>query len=96
MPGLKASYVLPLRRDHDPGRADPGLAFGNGKVSGMLTGLAVASHEVVVLADDEVRYGPAAPLPAGASSPTADRLEPNRPQPSGDVVGWSGLPSSDP
>jgi glycosyl transferase family 21 len=37
-------------------RPDPGLAFGNGKVNGVLTGLAAASHEAVVTADDDVRY----------------------------------------
>ena len=102
MAELQASYVVPLRRDHDPAgpelaaylrgltglaevlvvdgspgpvwrahhdafgdrvahlRPDPGLAFGNGKVNGVLTGLAAASHEAVVLADDDVRYDPAA------------------------------------
>jgi hypothetical protein len=102
VPELKASYVLPLRRDRDPAgselatylrrlaglaevlvvdgspgpvwrahhdafgdrvahlRPDPRLAFANGKVNGVLTGLAAASHEAVVLADDDVRYDPAA------------------------------------
>jgi hypothetical protein len=102
MPELEASYVLPLRRDHDPAgpelaaylrrlaglaevlvvdgspepvwrahhnafgdrvthlRPDPRLAFANGKVNGVLTGLAAASHEAVVVADDDVRYHPAA------------------------------------
>ena len=41
-------------------RPDPGLAFRNGKVNGVLTGLAAAGHEAVVLADDDVRYDPAA------------------------------------
>ena len=102
MAELKASYVLPLRRDRDPAgpelaaylreltglaevlvvdgspgpvwrahhdtfgdrvahlRPDPGLTFRNGKVNGVLTGLAAASHGAVVLADDDVRYDPAA------------------------------------
>ncbi|HEV2894293.1 MAG TPA: glycosyltransferase family 2 protein, partial [Actinomycetota bacterium] len=40
-------------------RPDPGLTFRNGKVNGVLTGLAAAGHEAVVLADDDVRYDPA-------------------------------------
>jgi Glycosyl transferase family 21 len=102
MPELKASYVLPLRReaapagpelaaylaglaglvevlvvDGSPGpvwaahhrafgdrvahlRPDPRLACANGKVHGVLTGLAAAGHEAVVLADDDVRYDRAA------------------------------------
>ncbi|MDQ0735249.1 glycosyltransferase [Arthrobacter agilis] len=41
-------------------RPDPGLVRrgGNGKVQGVLTGLAAARHEAVVIADDDVRYGP--------------------------------------
>jgi Glycosyl transferase family 21 len=98
VPQLKASYVLPLRRDAAPAsaelagylrglaglvevlvvdgspepvwrahhhafgdrvahlRPDPRLACRNGKVHGVLTGLAAAGHEAVVLADDDVRY----------------------------------------
>jgi glycosyl transferase family 2 len=41
-------------------RPDPALAGRNGKVNGVLTGLAVASCEAVVVADDDVRYDPAA------------------------------------
>jgi hypothetical protein len=101
VPELDASYVLPLRRDHDPAgaelaaylaglaglvevlvvdgspepvwrahhgafgdrvahlRPDPRLGYRNGKVNGVLTGLAAAAHEAVVLADDDVRYRPA-------------------------------------
>jgi hypothetical protein len=36
---------------------DPRHAMPNGKVAGVLTGLDVASHERVVIADDDVRYG---------------------------------------
>ena len=39
---------------------DPRLRFANGKVNGVVTGLATASHELVVLADDDVRYYPPA------------------------------------
>jgi hypothetical protein len=41
-------------------RPDPSLACRNGKVHGVLTGLAAAGHEAVVLADDDVRYDRAA------------------------------------
>ena len=34
----------------------PGFAFANGKVNGVLTGLALAGHEHVVIADDDVRW----------------------------------------
>ena len=37
-------------------RPDPALAFRNGKVSGVTTGMGLASHEAVVIADDDVRY----------------------------------------
>jgi glycosyl transferase family 2 len=97
----RASYVLPLRRDHEAApdelvdylrglaglvevvvvdgspdpiwaahhaaldgevvhlRPDPRVRFRNGKVNGVLTGLAAAGHERVVVADDDVRYEPA-------------------------------------
>jgi hypothetical protein len=35
---------------------DPSLAFLNGKVAGVTTGVHAASHEYVVIADDDVRY----------------------------------------
>jgi hypothetical protein len=37
-------------------RPDPGLATPMGKVGGVLTGVRAASHEAVVIADDDVRY----------------------------------------
>jgi hypothetical protein len=37
-------------------RVDPSLAFLNGKVAGVTTGVHAASHERVVIADDDVRY----------------------------------------
>src|SRR5207245_1105683 len=37
-------------------RVDPTLAFLNGKVAGVTTGVHAASHEFVVIADDDVRY----------------------------------------
>ncbi|MHB1836159.1 MAG: glycosyltransferase family 2 protein [Solirubrobacteraceae bacterium] len=41
-------------------RPDPAYRCLNGKVTGVLTGLALARHERVVLADDDVRYERAA------------------------------------
>ena len=35
---------------------DPGRRCANGKVAGVLTGLAAARHDVVVIADDDVRW----------------------------------------
>jgi Glycosyltransferase like family 2 len=37
---------------------DPGRRERNGKVLGVLTGLAIARHDRVVIADDDVRYDP--------------------------------------
>ena len=37
---------------------DPRFHFLNGKVNGVLTGVFLASQEAVVVADDDVRYGP--------------------------------------
>jgi hypothetical protein len=37
-------------------RPDPALPFRNGKVTGVLTGVALARHEKIVIADDDVRY----------------------------------------
>lgn len=37
-------------------RVDPGMETGNGKVGGVLTGLRLASYEVLVIADDDVRW----------------------------------------
>jgi hypothetical protein len=46
---------LPIRHC----RPDPAFAAANGKVTGVLTGLRLARHDRVVIADDDVRYGPA-------------------------------------
>jgi hypothetical protein len=41
-------------------RPDPGLAYRNGKVNGVITGLRAAGGDRVIIADDDVRYdGPA-------------------------------------
>ncbi|MDQ1438977.1 MAG: hypothetical protein QOK43_2606 [Acidimicrobiaceae bacterium] len=37
-------------------RPDPDLDFANGKVNGVITGLRLARHDKVVVADDDVRY----------------------------------------
>jgi Glycosyl transferase family 21 len=34
----------------------PGLKFLNGKVNGVITGVAAATHQTVVIADDDIRY----------------------------------------
>ena len=39
-------------------RPDPRYDFLNGKVNGVTTGVLAASHEVIVIADDDVRYTP--------------------------------------
>jgi hypothetical protein len=38
-------------------RPDAAIAARNGKVRGVLTGIGLASHERIVIADDDVRYG---------------------------------------
>jgi glycosyl transferase family 21 len=35
---------------------DPGLAYRNGKVNGVITGMRAAAAELVIIADDDVRY----------------------------------------
>ena len=37
---------------------DRDLVTGNGKVGGILTGIRLAQHERIIVADDDVRYGP--------------------------------------
>ena len=44
------------RLDLDHLRPDPRLRYLNGKVNGVLTGITRATHERVVIADDDVRY----------------------------------------
>jgi glycosyl transferase family 2 len=46
-------------------RPDPGLAYRNGKVNGVMTGVRAASGDRVIIADDDVRY---------ADQPLADVL----------------------
>ncbi|WP_449278848.1 glycosyltransferase [Leucobacter sp. GX24907] len=58
---------------HIPVDAPPGA---NGKVSGVLTGLAVARHDAVVLADDDVRYHRAALAAVVAGLHGADLVKP--------------------
>ncbi|MBV9772433.1 MAG: glycosyltransferase family 2 protein [Gemmatimonadetes bacterium] len=56
---------------------DPELATPNGKVGGVLTGVRHASHERVVIADDDVRYDPAS---LAAVAAALDHAEVVRPQ----------------
>ena len=48
-----------LRHDVQHLRTDPDITGGNGKVRNVLTALRRAEHENIVIADDDVRYGPA-------------------------------------
>lgn len=48
----------------------------NGKVRGVLTGLRLASHDHIVIADDDVRYEPAALDELAAALTTADIILP--------------------
>ncbi len=64
---------------------DPGLDFAMGKVNGVLTGVRACSGELVVLADDDVRYEPAALLRAVALLGEADLV---RPQNYFDALPW--------
>ena len=41
-------------------RPDPGLRFAMGKVNGVITGVHLASQELIVIADDDIRYDTAA------------------------------------
>ena len=54
--GHAAAFAAPLR--HVP--VDPDLRGRQGKVNGVVTGVRAASHERVVVADDDVRYDDAA------------------------------------
>ncbi|HEX9968425.1 MAG TPA: glycosyltransferase family 2 protein, partial [Solirubrobacterales bacterium] len=55
---------------------DPDLDFEMGKVNGVVTGLRHCSHERVVIADDDVRYEPAALRRAAALLASADLVRP--------------------
>jgi hypothetical protein len=57
-------------------RPDPSLGYRNGKVNGVLTGLAAAGHEAVVIADDDVRYDPPALRRLVALLEAADLVRP--------------------
>jgi hypothetical protein len=57
-------------------RPDPGLRTAMGKVGGVLTGLHAASHEAVVIADDDVRYDRQGLLRATALLGVADCVRP--------------------
>ncbi|PGH42823.1 hypothetical protein COO58_21585 [Micromonospora sp. WMMA1996] len=64
---------------------DPALRGRNGKVLGVLTGVALARHEHVVVADDDVRYD----LPAlCAVHDLLDRVDLVRPQNHFDPLPW--------
>ncbi len=54
----------------------PDLGFANGKVDGVTTGLRAASHERVIVADDDVRYPSASLHAVGARLLEADLVVP--------------------
>ena len=64
---------------------DPDLDFEMGKVNGVVTGLRHCSYERVVIADDDVRYAPAALRRAAALLGRADLV---RPQNHFDELPW--------
>lgn len=55
---------------------DRDLCFANGKVDGVTTGLRAASHEHVIIADDDVRYSPADLTQIGTRLQAADLVVP--------------------
>ena len=63
----------------------PDLATEMGKVGGVLTGLRLASHETIVIADDDVRYDEPTLLSVAAALDEADVV---RPQNYFDPVPW--------
>ncbi|WP_346123266.1 glycosyltransferase family 2 protein, partial [Micromonospora coerulea] len=66
-------------------RPDPALHGANGKVLGVLTGVALARHEHVVIADDDVRYDEAG---LRAVHELLDRVDLVRPQNHFDPLPW--------
>jgi hypothetical protein len=75
-PPVFAEHAAALRgiARHIP--PDPELDFGMGKVNGVLTGVRACSGELVVLADDDVRYEPEALLRAVELLGEADLVRP--------------------
>jgi hypothetical protein len=69
-------------------RPDPGLETPMGKVGGVLTGVREASHEAVVIADDDVRYTERSLTRAVRMLELADCV---RPQNYFDPVPWHAL-----
>jgi hypothetical protein len=69
-------------------RPNPALETPMGKVGGVLTGVREASHEAVVIADDDVRYGERSLIRAVRMLELADCV---RPQNYFDPVPWHAL-----
>jgi hypothetical protein len=59
-PDLFARHAAEWSRLVSHVRPDPHLRFANGKVNGVLTGMRHAAHDLMVIADDDVRYDAAA------------------------------------
>jgi hypothetical protein len=55
---------------------DPALSYPMGKVNGVVTGVREASQNLVVIADDEVRYGPEALLRVAGLLAESDLVRP--------------------
>jgi hypothetical protein len=68
-----AAVLEPLGRHLPP---DPALGYSMGKVNGVVTGVRVASQELVVIADDDVRYDPGALRRTVALLDRADLVRP--------------------
>jgi glycosyl transferase family 21 len=67
---------------------DPACGGANGKVAGVRTGMALARTEYVIIADDDVRYGPAELEAVSAALAHADVV---RPQNYFDPLPWHAL-----
>jgi hypothetical protein len=80
--GAFGSFVKHVRPDAD-------LHFLNGKVDGVITGLRSATFESVIVADDDVRYGPEALARIDALLEEADVVRPqNFPNPAPWYAHW--------
>lgn len=85
---LYARHAIALRGIARHLAPHPDLDFGMGKVNGVISGLRECSHEYVVLADDDVRYGPPALRRTVALLAEADLV---RPQNYFDELPWHAL-----
>ncbi|SLJ92475.1 glycosyltransferase [Arthrobacter sp. P2b] len=68
--------VRHIRPDHPAGRGHDGGLHGNGKVAGVMTGVRAATAEILVIADDDVRYTRASLAAVVGHLGTADVVRP--------------------